>query len=169
MGNWTNATKPPVLVVGVGNLIQADDGVGVHAVQAMSDWDLPATVEVFDGGTAGLDLLPALQDRRTIIVIDAVDAGMDPGTLLRFTPDDVDTNVTAYDSMHQLGLLETLTMGKIMGSDPGRVIILGVQPGLVDWGMELSDTVAASMPKLLDLVREELGTALAELEENATS
>lgn len=156
----------PILLIGVGNSIQMDDGVGVHAFKALQDRTLPDEVELFDGGTAGLDLLPVLQDRNTVVVIDAVDAGMEPGTLFRFTPEDIAAKRQNYDSLHQLGLLETVRMAGLLGSAPDHTVIIGVQPGVVDWGEELSDAVADRLPRVLELALEEVEAAARRLHEN---
>ncbi|MCB2212532.1 HyaD/HybD family hydrogenase maturation endopeptidase [bacterium] len=173
----------PVLVLGVGNLIQCDDGVGVHAIQRLmqesceDNPDLqasrgtrqtafPAEVELFDGGTAGYDLLPVLANRKAVIVIDAVDANRKPGTLFRFTPDDIPPDFTGYDSIHQLGLMETLHMTTLQGNAPERAVIFGIQPGLIDWGDALSEPVAKVVPRVLELVRAEIDDALAALTED---
>jgi len=161
----TTRTKP-ILLIGVGNSIQMDDGIGVHAIQALRNHSLPDEVELFDGGTAGLDLLPVLQDRHTVIVIDAVDAGMEPGTLFRFTPEDIAAKRQSYDSMHQLGLLETVKMAKLLGTAPVQTVILGVQPGVVDWGEELSQAVSDRLPRILELALEEVDKAVRQRHEN---
>lgn len=154
--------KKPILVMGVGNLIQQDDGVGVHVIREMESWDLPETVELFDGGTAGLDLTGTIEGRETLIVIDAVDAGAKPGTMFRFTPEDITVKFTHYDSLHQMGLLETLNMAKMQGIGPEQTIIFGVQPRVVDWGTELTPTVSVILPRLFELIREELDRVLSE-------
>jgi hydrogenase maturation protease len=161
----TEANKKPILVLGVGNLIQMDDGVGVHTIQRMAEWDLPEVVELFDGGTAGLDLTGIIEGRQALIVIDAVDAGEKPGTMFRFTPEDIKVKFTHYDSLHQMGLLETLNMAKMQGISPAETVIFGVQPHIVDWGTELTDTVEEKMPRLLELVREELDRMLMNLKQ----
>ena len=158
---WSSDDAPkPILVLGVGNSIQMDDGIGVHAIAALRDHSLPDEVELFDGGTAGLDLLPVLQQRDTVIVIDAVDAGLEGGTLFRFTPDDIAAKKQHYDSLHQLGMLETLRMTRLLGTEPGRTVIFGVQPGTIDWGEELSEAVQNRLPRLIELVLEEVGEAM---------
>ncbi len=167
MDSGERQSVAPVLVLGVGNLIQRDDGVGVHAIQQLMQEAFPAEVELFDGGTAGYDLLPVLADRKAVIVIDAVDANREPGTLFRFTPDDVPPDFTGYDSIHQLGLMETLHMTTLQGNAPERAVIFGIQPGVIDWGDELSVPVARVVPRVLELVRAEIDDALAALTEQA--
>ena len=155
----STTTVKPILVIGVGNSIQMDDGIGIHLLAHLEKESLPDTVELFDGGTAGLDLLPFLQHRDTVIVIDAVDADMEPGTLFRFTPEDIAAKRQSYDSLHQLGLLETLKMAGLLGTAPAHAIIIGVQPGIIDWGEELSEPLRKRIPRIVELVLEEVQQA----------
>lgn len=150
----------PVLVLGVGNVIQTDDGVGVHAVERLQSEVFPEEVELVDGGTAGLDLLAVISGRRRLIVIDAVNGDMAPGTLFRFTPEDLGTQCLRFDSLHQIGLLETLQMAELTACAPDRTVIFGVQPETIDWGTELTPAVAAVMERLLRKVREEVDAAV---------
>ena len=160
MSNLKNSTKP-ILVLGIGNILKADDGVGVHAIEKMRDEIASDEVEVFDGGTAGLDLLSVVASRRMVLVVDAVDGGGDPGTLYRFTPEDISDTLLRWDSLHQVGLLETLRMALLTGRGPKETIIIGVQPEVVDWGLSLSPTVAGQLPRLIDRVKLELEIALS--------
>ncbi|ADG81147.1 hydrogenase maturation protease [Thermincola potens JR] len=145
-----------IVVLGVGNILLQDEGVGIHVIQALQKMSLPENVDVIEGGTAGLELLPLIEDYSHMIVVDAVNAGEKPGTLFRFKPDDVTGfpgNIET--SVHQLGLLEVLQMGKLIGKLPDTVII-AVQPKSFDWGMELTPELQAKMPQIIDLVFKEI-------------
>lgn len=150
-----------ILVLGVGNILQSDDGIGVHAIEQMrgelDDFD----VELIDGGTAGLDLLNLIEDRDAILVVDAVDGGHPPGTIYRFTPDDIGGQSLRMESLHQLGLLETLRMARLMGREPRNTVIIGVQPENVGWGLTLTDTVARQLPMVIRQVKKEIEAARA--------
>lgn len=159
------AEKKPILVLGVGNSIQADDGVGVHAIEQLSSMTWPDDVELVDGGTAGLDLLATIDGRRKVIVIDAVDGSMKPGTIFRFTPDDIGKTTVRLDSLHQFGLLETLQMAELMDRAPDSCVIFGVQPETVDWGLTLTETVAVVLPRVIDEVSKEIAASVAEVRE----
>jgi len=154
-----DTNRKQILLLGVGNILQSDDGVGVHVIEKMRDEITSDDVEVFDGGTAGLDLLSVIDSRRTVLVVDAVDGGRAPGTVYRFTADDLDGKSLRLNSLHQLGLLETLQMASLLGRGPEQVVIIGVQPEVVDWAMELSDTVARSVPGVIGQVKKEIETA----------
>jgi hydrogenase maturation protease len=144
-----------ILILGVGNLILRDEGVGVHAVRELEKRDLPAHVEVIDGGTYLMDLLNVIQEAERIIVIDALQGGGKPGTVYRVTPDDLMAETERTLSLHQVGLLEVLGMVRQLGGEPHAVII-GVEPKEISWGMELTPEVEAKLPRVIDAVFEEL-------------
>jgi hydrogenase maturation protease len=152
--------KPPeqrVLILGVGNLLMGDEGIGVHAVRELWKRTLPANVDVVDGGTAGLEVLGLTEGYDRVVIIDAVDAGLEPGTILRFrpedvTPDDVDLRL----SLHQEKILRVLELAEYLGRDLAPIVIYGVQPEAMGWSTELSPAVQARLDSLLDAVEEEL-------------
>ncbi len=148
--------KKPVLVVGVGNLIQRDDGFGVHAVRALVEEGLPDNVDLFDGGSLGPEMLPWLEGRKKIVFIDAVNADMEPGTIFRFEPHDLQYHMEEKTSIHQIGLIDTLSMAELMGEVPNDVVIIGVQPKIIDWGEDLSPELENVIPKVINLVKKEI-------------
>ena len=149
-------THKKVIIIGIGNLILRDEGVGVHAVRALEEMDLPPGVEVIDGGTATMELLPVFQEAERIIVIDALRGGEKPGTIYRLSPDDLMGETERPLSLHQVGLLEVLGMARQLGGEP-QVVIIGVEPKEISWGMELTPEVEARLPRVIDAVFEELG------------
>ena len=144
-----------VLVIGVGNLLLQDEGVGVHVARELMGRELPSGVEVFDGGTSIMDLLPVIQEAERIIVIDALRGGEKPGTVYRLTSKDLEARGERSLSLHQVGLLESLDLVERLGSHP-EVVIFGVEPGKIDWGMEMGWEVQAKVPKVIELVYQEL-------------
>ena len=150
-------TRPPVLVLGVGNILVQDEGVGVRVVEAMREVQSPGEVELFDGGTAGADLIDEVSERRKVIVIDAVQSEEPPGTIFRLTPADFASQRAPVTSLHQVGFLETLRMTEHLGCAPEEVIIFGVTPKNLAWGDRLSQEVAEVIPKLIELISAELG------------
>jgi hydrogenase maturation protease len=144
-----------IVILGIGNVILRDEGVGVHAVRELEGRDLPPRVQVIDGGTALMDLLPVIQEAARIIVIDALKGGGEAGTIYRVTPDDLMAETERALSLHQVGLLEVLGMVKQLGGDP-QVVIIGVEPKEISWGMELTPEVEARLPRVIDAVFEEL-------------
>ena len=154
MGN-RNIEKP-LLILGVGNKIQRDDGIGVHMIEQLNRMALPEWVELFDGGTAGFDLIPVLSNRKKVIVIDAVKGSVPAGTLFKFTPEDLENEEHSYDSLHQLGIIESLQMAKLMDRAPDDCVIFAVQPGVIEWGLTLTDSVESAIPKLTDAILREV-------------
>jgi hydrogenase maturation protease len=146
----------PILVLGIGNILLKDEGVGVHVVRAIDTAGVPDDVELCDGGTFGIDLLDTLANRRKVIVIDAVRADAAPGTVLRFTAADLVRPGRPDLSLHQVGLFETLAMARQLGCAPEEVVIFGVVPMALEPGLELSPEVAAVVPRVIDLVLAEL-------------
>jgi hydrogenase maturation protease len=148
-------TDKKIVVLGIGNLILRDEGVGVHAVRELEGRKLPAHVEVIDGGTSLMELLPIIQEAERIIVIDALKGGGEPGTIYRVFPDDLMAEAERPLSLHQVGLLEILGMARQLGGDP-QVVIIGVEPNEISWGMELTPEVEAKLPKVIETVLGEL-------------
>ena len=114
--------RRPILVLGIGNILLRDEGVGVRVIEQMQKLRLPDDVELVDGGTAGADLLDVLAERRKVIVIDAVQADCEPGTVLRFTADDLVRPDRVGMSLHELGLGEALAMTRQLGCVPEEVV-----------------------------------------------
>lgn len=149
-------SKKPILVAGVGNLIQMDDGVGVHVIQELEKQEIPENVKLFDGGTLGIDLLPWIEGHEYLILIDALKSDQPAGTIFRFQPEDIDYDDAPKTSIHQLGLIDSLKMCSLTGISPKEVVIFAVQPEVIDWGETLSPAVAATIPKLIRLVQNEI-------------
>lgn len=153
------AGRAPVLVLGVGNILLSDEGAGVRAAEALQRMDLPRGVEVLDGGTASMALLDSLSDRDKVVIIDAVKGGGEPGTLYRFTPDDIRVHGEVITSLHQLGVLDALAHVECLGHAPKSVIFYGIEPGEMEWGLDLTPRVGAALPRVVELVLGEVGAA----------
>jgi len=138
------------VVIGVGNTILSDDGVGVHAARLLDDDpSVPKGVRILDGGTIGLELLPYLSDAARILFLDAVDSGGAPGTLTRMTARDL-LGMSGGWSAHQLGVADLIAALLLVASSPQEIVVLGVQPGNTDWGTTLSARVEAALAPLVD-------------------
>ncbi|MCX6003799.1 MAG: HyaD/HybD family hydrogenase maturation endopeptidase [Chloroflexi bacterium] len=148
---------PSILIMGVGNILLSDEGVGVHVVRAMQKMKLPDNVELLDGGTASMSFLDNLSSREKVIIIDAVKGNDKPGTIYRFTPSDITAQKEMVTSLHQIGILDSLNMAQFLGTAPQNVIIYGIEPKELDWGMSLSSEVAAVIPRVIELIFKELG------------
>lgn len=146
-----------IAIIGIGNLLMTDDGVGVRAVQLLTDrYRFPAQVTIVEGGTLGLELLPQVQDAQRLLIVDAVEAGAAPGTVLRYAGDQLQLAAHARLSPHQIGLQDLLALAAALGSAPQETIVLGVQPASVTVGMQLSEPVEAQLEPLTSSVLEEL-------------
>lgn len=144
------------VIVGIGNILLGDEGIGVHVVSALRSKDLPSNVEVIDGGTATLDLLSMISGVSKLIVVDAVKGKGEPGSIYRFTPDDIKTEKKIATSLHQIGLLNVLEMAATIGEKPKSTVIIGIEPQNTDWGLEPSTKIKEKIPKIIDVVLKEI-------------
>ena len=148
----------PILVLGIGNILLRDEGVGVRVIEHMQEIRLPDNVELVDGGTGGADLLEVLAERQKVIVVDAVQADCDPGVVIRFTEEDLVRSDQASMSLHEIGLAESLIMTRQLNCAPKEVVILGIKPKNIECGLELSKEVMASVPKVIELILSEINS-----------
>ena len=148
---------PRVLVLGIGNLVMSDDGVGVKVVQKLlREYRFAETVEILDGGTLGLDLLPKLEGVEHLIVVDAVETGEAPGTCVRLAGKELPIALETKVSPHQMGLKDLLSVAELLGHAPREMVLVGVQPGSIEMDTELTAVVEAKVDELVSMVLEEL-------------
>jgi hydrogenase maturation protease len=157
--------RVPLLVLGLGNLLCGDDGLGVEAVRVLAEeYELPDGVVVLDGGTLGLSLLPHVLDARNVILVDAIRGAGPPGSLVRIEGEDVAPAVAGRLSPHQVGVADLLDGARLLDRYPERLVLHGAVPRSLELGLGLSPAVAASLPELLRRVvaeAESLGFELA--------
>lgn len=147
------------LVMGLGNIILRDEGLGVRAVERLCErYALPEGAEALDGGTLGLHLLPYLEGVRSLLIVDAVRADEPPGTLVRLEGDAIPQALAHKMSMHQFGLSELLAVGSIQGALPERIVLWGMVPTLMEPGLDLTAPVAAGLDALVERVVGELAS-----------
>lgn len=147
-------TQENILVLGIGNLLWADEGFGVRAVQALHrQWRFPGQVTLMDGGTQGLNLLPHVQEAHKLIVFDAIDYGLPPGTLRGLANEEVPKFMGAKKlSLHQTGFQEVLAIAELTGSLPDELVLIGVQPeNFKDYGGNLRPAVSAQVQPALEI------------------
>ena len=144
-------------VLGLGNILLRDEGVGVRVAERLSsNFIFSPAVKVIDAGILGFGLINEIQDIQKLIVVDAVKAGEAPGTIYKFTQNDIDVKISQLLSAHDIGFLEVIEQWKLMGVFP-EVIFLGIEPyDMSSWGMELSDCISNKLPRLVELVLEAL-------------
>lgn len=144
------------LVLGIGNVLYSDDALGIRAVEWLSErFSFPENVRVLDLGTP-VDLGHLLPGVSHLIVIDALQAGQEPGAIFRVRPEDLSFEPPVKTSLHQVGLMEGLAMASLLGKRPAEVIIIGVQPDSTGFGTELSPAVEAVLPEIGATVIREL-------------
>jgi hydrogenase maturation protease len=147
------ARQTPLLVLGLGNILCSDDGLGVVAIhRLLRRYTPPEGVRVLDGGTLGLSLLPHLEDSSTAILVDAVHAEGPPGSLVRLEGDAVAPAVAARLSPHQVGVADLLDAARWRLRSPETLLLLGVVPETLALGVGLSPAVAAAVPELVDRI-----------------
>ena len=148
---------PRVLVLGIGNLVMSDDGVGVKVVQQLQrEYSFAEGVKIMDGGTLGLDLLPMLEGIDHLIVVDAVETGRRPGTCVRLAGEELPVALETKVSAHQMGLKDLLSVARLLGHSPGEMVLIGVQPGSIEMDTELTPEIEAVLQELVDNVLDEL-------------
>ena len=148
--------RAPLLVMAVGNILRMDDGFADAVLNRLAELDLPETVELFDAGTSAIDLMEVFNDRDKLIVIDAVRGGQAPGTLYRFSPQEVEDGELPMNSLHQVGLLETLKLGELVDCKPKQTVVIGCQPEVTGLGIGLSEAVTAQLERATELVLQEI-------------
>jgi hydrogenase maturation protease len=147
-----------VAVLGIGNVLWADEGFGVRAVEALhATYGFPETVELIDGGTQGLALGVYVESARRLLVLDAIDFGLAPGTLRVLRDAEVPSWSQAKLSAHQTGFNDLLALAALRGCAPERITVIGVQPvELNDFGGSLREPVRARIPDAVERAADEL-------------
>jgi hydrogenase maturation protease len=145
------------LILGSGNILLQDEGLGVHAVERLtSQYWLPQEVQALDGGVVGLALLPYLEGVSSLLVLDAIQAGQQPGTLARLSDHGLSAALSLKTSMHQIGLQELLATGSLLGTLPPHVVLWGMEPASIEWGIGLTPPVAVHLDALVGAAVQEL-------------
>jgi hydrogenase maturation protease len=158
-----------VLVLGLGNLLLRDEGIGVHVAHELQKQDLPANVEVIDGGTAGMDVILSRQGLHKLVVVDAIRSGNKPGTVYktRLNAEERDELARLFGSdegsmisLHQLGLINALAVAEKLNCLPREIVIIGVEPSQISPGLQLTEQVEQTVPKIINTVLEEIEDAV---------
>ena len=140
-------------VVGIGNALLRDEGVGCHVVHAMEGISLP-DVKIIDGGTCP-DVLQLLEDADKLVIVDAVKGGGTPGQIYRFHLEDITLEQKPLLSLHDVGLVDSLMLMQL-GHNIGEAVIIGVEPREINWGLELSPELQEKVPQIIDVILSEL-------------
>jgi hydrogenase maturation protease len=140
-------------VVGIGNVLLRDEGIGCHVVHALEGIHLP-DVEIIDGGTCP-DVLQLLEDADKLVIVDAVKGGGVPGQIYRFHPEDITVEQKPFLSLHDMSLIDSLKLMQLW-HNIDEAVVIGVEPGEIGWGLELSSKLQERMPQIMDAILEEL-------------
>lgn len=151
---------PKVLVLGVGNILMGDDGIGVHIVNELMREKLPDGVEVVDGGTLGISLLPLICDAEALIIVDAIDAELQPGEMVEMWFDtshavgeEANMHRKTPLSLHELDIWRTLSAAQLLGKCPEKVLLIGIQVGSIKPSCEISHTLRERLGEYVALVK----------------
>ena len=145
-----------VVVVAVGNIIHRDDGAGVHALRRLQkDVRISSEVKFVDGGVRGLEILADVAGCSRLLLLDAIEVGEPPGTIVRLTGEDL-KGLPGASNVHQLAVADLLATLPLISESPIEIVLLGIQPADTDWGTELSESVASNLPELVEAAAEQL-------------
>ncbi|MEW6727624.1 MAG: HyaD/HybD family hydrogenase maturation endopeptidase [Bacillota bacterium] len=155
------ADKYELLILGIGNILLGDEGFGVHVVRELEKYDLPSGVTVMDGGTGGEDLVFWIEDAERLIVVDAIDAGAEPGTLFRFRDGDLDLASVEHPlSLHDSSFVNVLQLARLRGCLP-ETTVFAVQVESIDWGLALTPRVQEAVPRVIKAIELELSAIMS--------
>lgn len=152
------------LVIGIGNLLLRDEGVGVRVVSELARSvaeggpAAPLETRFVDGGTLGLELLPLIQDASMLVLVDAVDLRRPPGSVAVLRGDAIEGMLAGHVSPHQVGVADLVAAARLLGVLPETTSLVGIQPGAIEIGLELTDAVEAAVPVAMARVCDELAT-----------
>lgn len=148
------------VILGAGNELMKDEGVGVHVVRTLQH-ELHSSrfdVKLIDIGTSH-DFGHLIEEADNLVIVDAVKGGYEPGTIYRFTPEQIDSEPEVITSLHQIGILENLKMMELAGSKPEKTVVIGIEPAEVEVGLGLSQKLEQQMPKIIQAILQEIGSS----------
>lgn len=153
-------TDKPILILGIGNILMKDDGVGVYVAQKMMNMALPPDVEVMDGGVKGLDLMYYIEGRKKVIVVDTVTLDDVPGSIYRFTDKDLAEKKQFLRTAHGIDFYDVVKMTEQFSEKkPGEIIFIGIVPEDISEGLELSPVIEKKVARLIELAMKEAEAA----------
>jgi hydrogenase maturation protease len=158
----TEIAATHTLVLGIGNILLSDDGVGVHVIRALDaleqEGEVPHVIALRDGGTIGLELLSEIEEFGALIAIDAMELDAEPGTVRTFKCDDMDRQLTGKKhTAHEVALADLMAAAALSGTRPRRRALVAIQPFSTQWGLSPTPAVLAAIPKACRAVLSLLG------------
>jgi len=148
-----NIKEPTITVLGLGNILMTDEGVGVHTINEFEKrYTVPDYVEIVDGGAAGLDLIPFIEGREKVLMVDAVNFDREPGYIDLLENDAIPIRLTQKASMHHLGLMDVLCIVRMSGNIPKELCIIGIQPKSLDLGIDMTKEIWDKVNDLIERI-----------------
>jgi len=148
---------PPILVLGIGNTLYSDEGVGIHVLPLLQERLAKyKQVEILEGATDGIRLLGPVEDTDHLLIIDAMNGGLAPGAIYRVKDNAIPAYYGVKMSVHQVGFQEVLFAARIRERLPAHMVMLGVQPESLEFGIGLSDTVTSALPELIEAIEDQV-------------
>jgi hydrogenase maturation protease len=148
---------PAIAVIGVGNPLMADEGVGIAAIEALEERGMPEGVELIDAGSAGMTLLHIIKDYDAVLIIDAANFGGEPGEVRAFGPDEVrSVKALRRESLHEADLMQVLELSRTLGEIPETVVLFAVQFQKVEMGSGMTEPVRSAVPVVVKLVADKV-------------
>ena len=142
-------------ILGIGNILLKDDGIGVHIIKELEEEKLPSTIELVDGGTSTLDTLNYFLDYEKVIVIDSLKAGYEPGTIYKIKPEDIKNYKKENLSIHDVQILDVVKMANMFNKYPD-VTIFGIEPEEITFDTEMTNCMKMKIPEVIKLIKKEL-------------
>ena len=153
----TENNRNQITILGIGNTLYTDEGLGVHALAALQEqYSMDPQVQLIDGSTDGMSLLGPVEDTDYLIVIDAINAGKEGGHIIELHGDDIPAYYGIKMSIHQLGFQEVLLASKLREKYPKNIVMIGMQPTSLELGIGLSETNEAQLPEMFKLVEQQV-------------
>lgn len=146
-----------IAVLGIGNLLQKDEGVGIHIIRQLENrFVFEPEISLIDGGTMGTDLLPYFEQHDRIIIADAVNFDQPPGFIGSIENDDILRRLNTKLSIHHLGLTDVLSIARLLGIEPREIYLVGIQPEDISMGLELTGTITSGLERMSEAIRMKL-------------
>lgn len=145
--------NPEITLLGVGNILLTDEGLGVHVVNELRDaYTFTPEINIIDGGTMGMELLTYMRGMKKLLLVDAVNGGEKPGTVYEFPHKELEKYFTDHISVHEVGMQDILRIRHIQEEPLEDAVVIGVEPASLDVGFEPSESVAAVLPDVKERV-----------------
>ena len=150
-------SQPTISVIGLGNILMRDEGIGVHAIHRFREqYQVPEYVEIVDGGTCGLDLMPVIEGRKKVLIVDAVNFEREPGYIDELVNDQIPARFSTKASLHHLGLMDVLSIVRLANAMPEEICLIGIQPKTLELGLDMTPEMCDKVNVLVEMTASKL-------------